>query len=411
MKNFDNLIINEGYLNNIDFFSGGNGSSIFLKNKKFIDLSFCNGTLLLGHNSKILRKSLKDIAGQNISVMATPNTQARKFSKIIKKIIPYGNKFVFCNTGTEAITKSLRICRSISKKKLIVSVSGSWHGSVDNLLFIPDKNLKPLPLSAGLSDYNRKNIKFIPYNDIDLSEKIIRKHKKDINCIVVEPIQGCLPMEEAREYLKFLRKISKMYKIPLIFDELITGLRTDGSTLQDYFKIKPDISTFGKCFGGGLPLGIISVSSEIYKKMSKNQKKVFFGGTFSGNSLSCYVGMRTSEYIIKNKKKIFPKLEKVSFHFQNQMNNFFINKNIKAKVYRFKSLLRIVYTDHNVVNRTQRDFFETKNLKRINSLRSYLKDNNIYYPKNGLIFFSDQTSINDVNKVIKVLKKGFLSKF
>ena len=145
--------------------------------------------------------------------------------------------------------------------------------------------------------------------------------------------------------------------------------------------------------------------------MSKNQKKVFFGGTFSGNSLSCYVGMKTSEYIIKNKKKIFPKLEKVSFHFQNQMNNFFKEKDIKAKIYRFKSLLRIVYTDRNVLNRTQRDFFETKNLKRINSLRNYLKKNNIYYPKNGLIFFSDQTSINQVNKVIKVLKKGFLSKF
>ena len=145
--------------------------------------------------------------------------------------------------------------------------------------------------------------------------------------------------------------------------------------------------------------------------MNKNQKKVFFGGTFSGNSMSCYVGMKTSEYIIKNKKKIFPKLEKISFHFQNQMNNFFKEKDIKAKIYRFKSLLRIVYTDRNVLNRTQRDFFETNNLKRINNLRNYLKDNNIYYPKNGLIFFSDQTSINQVNKVISVLKKGFLSKF
>ena len=78
MKNFDNLIINEGYLNNIDFFSGGNRSSIFLNNKKFIDLSFCNGTLLLGHNSKILRKSLKEMLNK-IYVMATPNTQAKIF--------------------------------------------------------------------------------------------------------------------------------------------------------------------------------------------------------------------------------------------------------------------------------------------------------------------------------------------
>ncbi len=411
MANLNDLIINEGYQNNKDYFSGGNGSSIFLDKKKFIDLSFCNGTLLLGHNSKILQSSLSHIAKKNVSVMATPNTQAKQFSKIIKRVIPYGSKFVFCNTGTEAITKSLRICRAISKKKLIISVSGSWHGSVDNLLFIPDKNLKPLPLSAGLSDYNKKNIKFIPYNDINLSEKIIRRFKKNISCIVVEPIQGCLPMEEAKSYLKFLRRISKRFKIPLIFDELITGLRTEGGTLQDYFKIKPDISTFGKCFGGGLPLGIISISREIFKKMNKNQRRVFFGGTFSGNSLSCYVGMKTTEYIVKNKKKIFSKLERVSSHFQKQLNVFFNKQDIKAKVYRFKSLLRIVYTDHNVVNRTQRDFFETKNLKRINNLRNHLRKNKIYYPKNGLIFFSDQTSLKEVNKVINIIKTGFLKKF
>ena len=90
-------------------------------------------------------------------------------------------------------------------------------------------------MSAGLSDYNKKNIKFIPYNDISLSEKIIKKFKKDINCIVVEPIQGCLPMEGAREYLRFLKTISKKYKIPLIFDELITGLRTDGKYITRLF--------------------------------------------------------------------------------------------------------------------------------------------------------------------------------
>ena len=121
--------------------------------------------------------------------------------------------------------------------------------------------------------------------------------------------------------------------------------------------------------------------------------------------------MKTTEYIVKNKKKIFPKLERISSHFQKQLNTFFNNQDIKAKVYRFKSLLRIVYTDHNVVNRTQRDFFETKNLKRINNLRNYLRKNKIYYPKNGLIFFSDQTSLKQVNKVINIIKIGFQKKF
>ena len=88
--------------------------------------------------------------------------------------------------------------------------------------------------------------------------------------------------EEAKEYLKFLKSNfkKKKYKILLIFDEIITGLRTDASTLQKYFDIKPDISTFGKCFGGGLPIGIIGVSKMVFNKMKNKEKKIFFGGTF-----------------------------------------------------------------------------------------------------------------------------------
>ena len=112
-------------------------------------------------------------------------------------------------------------------------------------------------------------------------------------------------MVEAKQYLKFLRDISKKNNIILIFDELITGLRTDASTLQNYFKIKPDISTFGKCFGGGLPIGIIGISKKIYKRLSSSDRKVFFGGTFSANSISSYIGMKTTEYIYKNRKKNF----------------------------------------------------------------------------------------------------------
>ena len=107
----------------------------------------------------------------------------------------------------------------------------------------------------------------------------------------------------AKNYLKFLRQISSKHNIILIFDELITGLRTNGSTLQNYFKIKPDISTFGKCFGGGFPIGIIGITKKVYQNLSKKNKKVFFGGTFSANSISTYVGMRTTNYILKNKKK------------------------------------------------------------------------------------------------------------
>ena len=98
------------------------------------------------------------------------------------------------------------------------------------------------------------------------------------------------------------------------------------SSVQDEMNLSPSISTFGKCFGGGMPIGIIAVKKQIYTKLSKANKKVFFGGTFSGNSLSTYVGDRVSNYIYQNKNKIFKDLENKSSFLQKEINDFFFSK-------------------------------------------------------------------------------------
>ena len=128
-------------------------------------------------------------------------------------------------------------------------MTGSWHGSVDKLLF--KKKEKNFPISDGLNENDKKNIKFIDYNDIESSKKILNKFKNKISCIIIEPIQGCLPDPEIEKYLKFLSVFSKKNKSILIFDEIITGLRTANGSVQNYYNIKPDISLFGKSYGGG----------------------------------------------------------------------------------------------------------------------------------------------------------------
>ena len=407
-KNNKNLILNEGYVSNKILFDGAKGSKIIAKGKKYIDLSFGAGSLLLGHNSKIYQHAIKNLSKKNISTLASPNKQAENFSKVISKVFPEYSKFIFCNSGTEAIFKSLRITNAITKKKLIISVTGSWHGSVSELLFAADKKLSPIPLSAGISEENKKNIKFIPYNDITNSKKILKKYRSKISSIIIEPIQGCLPTKNSKKYLKFLYSFSKKNKILLIFDEMITGLRIDGKSVQSYFKIKPDISTFGKCFGGGMPIGIIGITKKI--ESSIKNKKIFFGGTYSGNSISSYVGMITTQYILKNKKKIFSDLEKKSSFFENEINKFIEENKIDAFVYRFKSMLRIVFTKEKVKNRSQRDFLELKNFQRINKFRNFLLKNKVYYPSSGVIFMSTSTTNADLKTLIKLFKQG-LKKF
>ena len=357
-----NYLLNEGYSDKLRV-TKGNKSKIYINNKSYIDLSFCAGTLILGHNSQIYQKSLKKLSNNKISNFAMPNIYAEKMSKILYKYFKsYFKKFIFCNTGSESVLKALRIAKAVSGKNLIVSASGSWHGSLDQFLFSPSSKLEPKPNCDGISNFYKKNLKYIPYNDVKKSKNILEKIKTKIAAIIIEPIQACLPTEEAKEYLFFLEKFCKKNDIILIFDEMITGVRTYEGSVQAKYNLSPSISTFGKCVGGGAPIGVIGLNKEIIEKMKKKKKKIFFGGTFSGNSMSTFIGYNTLEYIIKNKDLIKKINQKTDF-IKNEINTFINSNNIGAKIYSFESMLRIVFTKKKVVNRYQRDFFEKKKIR------------------------------------------------
>jgi glutamate-1-semialdehyde 2,1-aminomutase len=403
-----NLILNEGYKDGLNLFERGVKDKIYTKNRSFIDISNCAGSLLLGHNHRVFKNSIKEYSKNNFSIFSHPNNHAVKFSKSIKKKFNWFDKIVFCNTGSEAITKALRVCRSLNNKKFIVNATGSWHGSVDQFLFCPDAKLKNNALSDGLKKEDKKNLIFIPYNNLEMTKKILNKNKKNINCIFLEPIQGCLPLHDVQNYLKYLREFCNRNNVILVFDEMITGIRSYNHSIQKYFNVYSDITTLGKIIGGGLPIGVIGLSKKISQKISK--KKVFFGGTFSGNSLSSYVGNELLNYISKN-KKIITRLNKKSKYFQDKMNLFFYKEKLNLRIYRFASILRIIFTDSKVSDRQQRDFLESKSKNKINLFKKFLLKEKIYYASSGIIFFSHATSLKNVDYVIKKMKAGTIKYF
>jgi glutamate-1-semialdehyde 2,1-aminomutase len=402
----NNFLLNEGYDDLKNLLTSGKGSNIYIDNKKYLDLSLCAGSHILGHNPTVFQKSIKNMLKLGISNCAAKNKYAVELSKTLKEIFPEYEKFVFCNSGTEAVMKSLRIARAVTKKNIIISVTGSWHGSTSELLYTNNNKLKNVELSSGLDLNFKKNLKFIPYNDIHTSEITLNKYKKQIMCVIVEPIQGCLPTD-AKKFLKFLDSYCKKNKLILIFDEMITGLRFNCSSVQNHFNFKPSISTFGKCFGGGLPIGIIGIKKNIIKKLDKNKKKIFFGGTFSGNSIISYVANESVKFIIKNKKKIFPQIEKKAIFFQKTLNNFFDSNNYDAKCYRFSSMLRIVFSKKNIKNRYQRDFLEKSKKGNIIKFRDFLFKNKVYLSGSGIIFLATTTSKKDLLNLIQTIKKTF----
>jgi glutamate-1-semialdehyde 2,1-aminomutase len=382
------------------------GKYIYIGRKKLLDISYASGSLLLGHTSNTYKKSLNKLRniGSNYSLI---NNFAEKYSLIIKKVFPEFSKFILCASGTEANMKAIRIARAITSKKKVVMISGSWHGSVDELLYTGDgeKLGKKKYLSNGLSN-NDKDTIVIPYNNFIGSKKILDKSKRKIALLIAEPIQQALPLPRAEAYIKSIVRYCRKNKIIICFDEMITGMRLPEFSVYKKINMPPDILTFGKILGGGAPIGVIGIKKKIEISLKKKNNYVFFGGTYSLNPISSYLGSNTIKYILKNRVKIYKKLDKLSEILANKLNEFIKEKNLDVSIIRYSSILRIIFTKKKVDNKLQKEIEEFKNIKKIKKFHEYVFKKNIFLSKNGAIFLSNKNTMKDINYISKVLKSG-----
>lgn len=368
-----------------------------------------SGALILGHANNIFLKSINGQIkkGSNYS---NKNINELDYIAKLKKTFREFNKFIFSNSGSEANIRALRIARSITNKEKFAMVNGSWHGAVDNMMFDfkNDKQIninKIRSLSSGI-DYAKRNVILLPYNNINLTKKVLDKNYSKISVIVIEPIQCGVPNKITKDYLLFLDKYCKKKKILLWFDEVITGLRVRKFAIYKKYKLKPDIVTFAKCFGGGMPIGITLYNSKIIKKKNK---KIFFGGTFSGNPISTKVGNDTFNYIKKNKNKIDIHLNKLSRKLTDEINNFSELKSKEFRLQAYESIVRPIFTSKNITNKFYREIYDP-NFKNSLKLKNYLIKNNIFISSNCCFFISFCHNLKDIELLIKKLKK-FIIKY
>ena len=406
-----NNLLNEGYGFQTTFYDKGLGTYIFKNGKKYIDLCCGGGSLLMGYNHSQFLKTLKNIPEIKIANFSAPNKHAANLSLTIKKILPQFDKFILCNSGAEANTKALRICRAVTKKNKIILISGSWHGSVDQLLFKQDKHNKIIELSAGLEKNLKKNLIIIPYNNYKISKKILDENIDKICCVMVEPIQGGLPEAKSLNYLKKINSYCLKNDIIFLLDEIISGLRFNSGSFQKLADLNSDISTFGKGFGSGMPIGFIGLSKKVYDKISREKINIIFGGTFSGNSITSHVSNEFLKYFIKNSRKIIANINAKTINFSYELNLFFKQNKLEIQVYYFQSLARIIFTKEQVINRTQRDFLEKNQSTNIIKMTKELEKVGIKYPSNGVLLFNNAMNNEDIKYLIINFKKVILKIF
>jgi glutamate-1-semialdehyde 2,1-aminomutase len=275
------------------FIKKGDGCRIWDEDdNEFIDFCCSWGPLILGHNHPAVFENVVSTL-QNGSSFGAPTRKENELAELILSRNPYIDKIRFTSSGTEAVMSALRLARGYTGRDKIIKFEGCYHGHSDSLLVKAGSGLVTFgeSSSAGVPANVAKDTLVLPLNDLDALKKCVSEHKNEIACAIIEPIpanNGLLLQEKT--FLIALREVCNENGILLFFDEVISGFRVAFSGAAEYYGITPDIVTYGKIIGGGLPVGAYGAKKEIMACVSPDGP-VYQAGTLSGNPVAMAAGI------------------------------------------------------------------------------------------------------------------------
>jgi glutamate-1-semialdehyde 2,1-aminomutase len=276
------------------FIKKGDGCHIWDEDdNKFIDFCCSWGPLILGHNHPNVYAKIVETL-QNGSSFGAPTRLENELAELILSKNPFIDKIRFVSSGTEAVMSAIRLSRGYTKKNKVLKFEGCYHGHVDSMLVKAGSGLVTFGTSStseGIPQSYIDETLVVELNDIDALRKCIAEYGDEIACAIIEPIpanNGLLLQELT--FLQELRKLCTENNILLFFDEVISGFRVAFSGAAELYGITPDIVTYGKIIGGGLPVGAYGARKEIMAHVSPDGG-VYQAGTLSGNPVAMAAGI------------------------------------------------------------------------------------------------------------------------
>ena len=258
----------------------------------YVDYVCTWGPNLLGHAAKPVVDAVRRVAESGTS-FGIPHAGEVRLARKICEWVPSVKKVRLCNSGTEATMSALRLARGFTKRDLIVKFEGCYHGHSDSLLVAAGSGALTLgrPDSAGVPAALAALTLVLPFNDLDAVRAVFADRGRDIAAIIVEPVPANAGLYLPRPgYLQGLRDVCTEHGAVLIFDEVMTGFRLARGGAQEIFGVTPDLSTFGKVIGGGLPVGAFGGREDIMDCLAPDGP-VYQAGTLSGNPLAVAAGL------------------------------------------------------------------------------------------------------------------------
>ncbi|SFF47821.1 glutamate-1-semialdehyde 2,1-aminomutase [Sunxiuqinia elliptica] len=312
---------------------------------EYLDFVASWGPMILGHAHEEIVKTVQEAAERGTSYGA-PTLVETQMAELITSMVPSIEKVRMVNSGTEATMSALRLARGFTGRDLVVKFAGCYHGHADSFLIKAGSGAITLglPDSPGVTKASAKDTLTAEYNNLESVEELFKKHSNEIAAVILEPVTGNMGVVLPEPgFLEGLREITREHGAMLIFDEVITGFRLAPGGAQQHFGIEPDLTTFGKIIGGGLPVGAYGGRNEIMDKLAPDGP-VYQAGTLSGNPLAMAAGCVMLN-TLKNNPSIYEEMERKAAKLEAGIKANLQATGVSGVVNRLGSMMTLFFTD------------------------------------------------------------------
>lgn len=287
------------------FADHGEGPYLYdIDGNRYIDYLMSWGPLIWGHAHPTIVEAVQKAAARGTS-FGVPTELETEVAELMTRLIPSLEVVRMVNSGTEATMSAVRLARAATKRPYIVKFIGCYHGHADHFLVKAGSGVASLglPDSPGVPKETALQTLAVPYNDIDALRDLFLERGHEIAAVIVEPVagnMGCVLPKPG--YLQAVRELTRSYDTLLIFDEVITGFRVGLGGAQVRFGIEPDLTTFGKVIGAGLPVGAYGGRRDLMEMIAPSGP-VYQGGTLSGNPLAMSAGLASLTMLVQAQRE------------------------------------------------------------------------------------------------------------
>ena len=345
----------------------------------YIDFCCSWGPLILGHNNARIRELVLDTVAKGTS-FGTPNKLGNQLGKLIIENNRFIDKIRFVSSGTEAVMSAIRLARGITGKSKVIKFDGCYHGHVDSLLVKAGSGLATFGVStsAGIPESFAKETIVLPLDDRKVLGQALKEHADDIACIIIEPVpanNGLLL--QSRDFLEYLRQQCSQHGVLLIFDEVISGFRVGFEGAAGYYDIQPDIITYGKIIGGGMPVGAYGGSHEVMSHIAPDGP-VYQAGTLSANPVAMAAGYAALQQLLE--PGFYDKLERKTRPFVKNIQDYCDEKGYEAHIQQMASIFWIAFSREKIVRSSQID---PKSMDKFKVLHHELLQRGVYLGPSG----------------------------